>query len=238
MITSKLVWFDIKKLHVSWFTYLSLLLSVIPAYGIAYAIKNLNGPFNIYHITSFYALLGSILCVVLSMRLFTDDIHNEILTLLFNKKENRKKYLFAKFIGAIYVGFLFGIICTLVIIGSEQYLKINTGNLYLKSIINYILFTSFYVLLFFYLSTFYRKVTVLFVIAVLSISFLPNLIMTAIDSKMFPDIVVNIIEYTPIYFLPIKIGSHNFSSMEYIITLLSIVFLFFLSTYSILRQDY
>lgn len=239
MITSKLILLDIKKIHLNWFIYFSIILSVIPAYGIAYAIKNLHGPFSIYHITSFYSLFGTILCVIISMRLFTDDLYNEVHTLLYSNKDNRKKYLISKVIGSIYIGILFGITCVFVIFTSVEYLNINVNNsIYIKSIINYVMFSSFYSILFFFISTFYRKVTFLFVIAILSISFLPNLISTILDSNLFSDKINNVIENLPFYFLPLMIGSHNFSNTQYILTLLSILLVFYLAIKSLLRQDY
>lgn len=239
MITKRLLWLDIKKIHSSWFTYFSLLLSIFPAYGMVYAIKNLHGPFTILHVTSFYSLFGSIFCVILSMRLFTDDIYHEVFSLIFDKVAHRKRYLVGKLLGSIYVGILFGLICMFVIFTSVEYLRIHVDNhIYLKSFLNYILFSAFYSLLFFFISIFYRKVTVLFVIAVLSVSFLPNLIASILESGIFSKGVIHFVHDVPFYFLPIRIGSHNFSNVDYIIVLFSIVLLFFLSIKAIIRQDY
>ncbi|WP_071460862.1 P-loop NTPase family protein [Bacillus massilinigeriensis] len=239
MIASKLFWLDVRGLHSKFYLYVALIGSIFPAFGIAYSIKNLDGPFTILHVTSFYALFGSILCVSFGMNLFTKDMGSGVNTLIFNSQTNRKKYVLSKFTGFLYIGLVFGITCSLMTLGMAYYLNSTVElSLYLKSILNYILFSVLYATFFLFISLFYRKVTVLFVIAVLSISFLPNLVSTLLEGNILPASVEKIVEKVPFYFFPILIGSHNLSGMEYLIVALSIVVVLLCSLFAISKQDY
>ncbi|RWZ58680.1 hypothetical protein EQV77_06860 [Halobacillus fulvus] len=239
MIISRVVLFDMKRIFSNWFLYFSLILSFVPAFGIAYSIKNLGGPFTLAHVTSFYALFGTILSVVVAMRLYTADLSNETITLVMNDKVTRVKYLISKFLGFSLVGLVFGLFCAGTVFFIKEYLSLSPdGMLYVKTIVNYVLFTTLYTILFFFASIYYRSVAALFVIAVLSISFLPNLISTIMDSGSLPASVSAAIEYLPFYYFPILIGSHNLAGIEYLMVAAFLIVLFAGSLFSIRRQDY
>ncbi|WP_117149615.1 hypothetical protein [Paraliobacillus zengyii] len=239
MIVSRVVLYDMKKIFSDWFLYMSLILSFLPAMGIAYAIKNLDGPFTLEHVTSFYALFGTIMSVVVAMRLYTDDLSNETITLVINNKKNRVKYLLSKVFGFALVGLVFGVLCALTLLFVKEYLAVlPESSLYLKTIVNYTLFTTLYTILFFFISIFYRNVAAIFVIAVLSISFLPNLFGTLLDSGSLPESLNTVIESLPIYYLPILIGSHNLDGVQYLTVAVFLLVFFLGSFFAIRSRDY
>ncbi|MUV37562.1 hypothetical protein JNUCC1_01368 [Lentibacillus sp. JNUCC-1] len=238
MKVSKLVAFDVKRIISSWLLYLALGLSFLAAFGIAYSIKHLSGPFTMSHITSFYAMFGSIFSAVIGMRLFSVDLSSETISLLLNTKTNRVKYGLSKMIGFGIVGLIFGIACAVTVYITKIYTGVDVEQmLYWKSILNYVLFTMFYAALFFTISLFYRKVTVLFVVAVLAVSFLPNLLDTLLQADL-PAFLASSIEHLPLYFFPIYIGSHNLELLQYGVVFGSIALLAVLSFTFIQKQDY
>lgn len=239
MKISRMVSFDMKQVFRHWFFYTALILSFLPAFGIAYSIKNLGGPFTIDHVTSFYALFGTILSVVMAMMLYTKDLTNETMTLMVNQKQNRARYLAAKVISSGLVGLSFGVFCALTVFFAQSYIGADVeALLYVKTIVNYTLFTILYMVLFFFISIFYQSVAALFVIAVLAISFLPNLMATALGNMSLPGVVETVIEHLPIYYLPHLIGPHNIDGIQYGIAAAFILVFYFGSYTSIRRQDY
>jgi hypothetical protein len=109
MRISKLVFYDFKNIMTSWITYFSIALCILPAFGIAYSVANLNGPFEVIQLTYFFAFFGTLLVVINAMLPFTKDISHNTITLMMNTKSNRVKYYIAKVITIGIAGLIFGI---------------------------------------------------------------------------------------------------------------------------------
>ncbi len=240
MKISKLVFYDFKNIMTSWITYFSIALCILPAFGIAYSVANLNGPFEVIQLTYFFAFFGTLLVVINAMLPFTKDISHNTITLMMNTKSNRVKYYIAKVITIGIAGLIFGIAGNLSTYFLAAYAGLEMpGELMWQIILHFILYTLFYGTLFLTISTFYNNVLALFIVALLSIMLLPSLLDGILMWDGLSEWVNTFIrEYLPLYFLPEVTGSHNWLSAHYVSSAAGIILIAVIGLIKIQKRDY
>lgn len=240
MRISKIVSYDLKIIMTSWVTYFSLLLCILPSFGIAYSIANLKGPFEVIHIIYFFGFFGTLLVVINAMLTFTKDISQNTIILFMNEKSNRIKYFVSKILIILIVGLLFGFVGSVSIYLLAQYANLEVSlELLGEVIIHYILYTLFYGVLFLTTSVFYKNIVTLFIIALITIMLAPTLLDGLLMWDGLSELTSTIIlEYLPLYFLPEVVGSQNWSNENYISTIIVIIVIAALGLIKIRKQDY
>lgn len=240
MIFKRQLGYDIKGVLTDWVLYLGLIMSILPAIGIIYSIKEWGGPFDMVQVTYFYTFFGSVLSVITAIRPFVKDLQNNTIVLFMNQTSNRFKYYASKTVSSAFVGFLFGIVGTGVIYFGASYADISMETeLYYLIIIHYILFTLFYGSVFLAFSTFVKSPIGLIVTAILSILLLPTLLEVPLYIDNVPEFVITFItDYLPLNFAPEVIGSHDFSTGQYISIVVWIFLLIVLGMMKMKRTDY
>lgn len=240
MRISKLVTYDLKNILTSWLTYFSLFLCIMPAVAIAYSIVNLKGPFEVTHITSFFAFFGTLLVVINAMLPFTKDISQNTIVIFMNEKSNRVTYYLAKSITIALVGLLFGVVGALstYILASYASLEVSSKLLALI-VLHFILYALFYGTLFLTISLFYNNVLALFIVGMLSIMLLPGLLEGLMMWDGLPNSIGTFItEYFPLYFISEVIGSHEWTVGHYVSTVVSIILFIAVGLVKVRKRDY
>lgn len=204
--------------------YFGLIMSILPAVGIIYSI-NQWGDFDTMQVTSFYTFFGSVIAVITAIRPFVKDLQNNTIVLFMNQTSNRYKYYASKIVSSAFVGLIFGLAGTFVIALGAGYADIVFDQaLYYQMVIHYILFTLFYGSVFLALSTFIKNPVGLIVMAILSIFLLPSLLQVPFYIEQTPEFINTfIMEYLPFNFAPDVIGSHDFSTEQYVSTVCFII---------------
>lgn len=240
MRISKLVTYDLKNILTSWLTYFSLFLCILPAFGIAYSIANLEGPFGVVQLTYFYAFFGTLLVVISAMLPFTKDISQNTIVLFMNEKSNRIKYYLAKTITIALVGLLFGIVGALSTYFLAEYASLEvSGELLGLIVLHFVLYTLFYGTLFLTISVFYNNVLALFIVALISIMLLPGLLEGLMMWDGLPNAIGTFItEYFPPYFLSEVVGSHEWTAGHYISTSIGIIVIIIIGLLKVRNRDY
>lgn len=240
MRISKIVSYDLKNIMTSWLTYFSIVLCVLPAFGIAYSVANFKGPFEVIQLTYFFAFFGSLLVVIIAMLSFTKDLSQNTITLLMNEKSSRMKYYISKVITIGVTGLIFGIAGTLSTYFLAEYARLEMSNeLFWQITVHYILYALFYGTLFLTISTFYTNVLALFIIAILSIVLLPTLLDGLLMWSGLPESIGTFIaDWLPLYFISETIGSHNWITEHYISTIIAIVLFIVIGLMRIRTKDY
>lgn len=241
MRISKLVSYDLKNIMTSWLTYFSIVLCVLPAFGIAYSVANFKGPsFEVIQLTYFFAFFGSLLVVIIAMLSFTKDLSQNTITLMMNEKSTRIQYYIAKVITIAIIGLIFGIAGTLSTYLLAEYAGLEMASeLFWQITVHYILYALFYGTLFLTISTFYTNVLALFIVAVLSIMMLPTLFDGLLLWNDLPEWMGTFItDWLPLYFISETIGSHNWIAEHYISTIIAIVLFIVIGIMRIRTKDY
>ncbi|MGO1922480.1 MAG: hypothetical protein ACTH14_01485 [Jeotgalicoccus sp.] len=241
MRISKLVSYDLKNIMTSWLTYFSIVLCVLPAFGIAYSVANFKGPsFEVIQLTYFFAFFGSLLVVIIAMLSFTKDLSQNTITLMMNEKSKRIQYYIAKVITIAIIGLIFGIAGTLSTYLLAEYAGLEMASeLFWQITVHYILYALFYGTLFLTISTFYTNVLALFIVAVLSIMMLPTLFDGLLLWNDLPEWMGTFItDWLPLYFISETIGSHNWIAEHYISTIIAIVLFIVIGIMRIRTKDY
>lgn len=236
----QIIKYDILNIFKSPLFYFLILLSIFPSIAISYSIKELKGPFDLQHITSFYALFGSISAYIFTIGVFTKDLTNETISFFMNNKSSRQSYILAKMISIFWVGLIFGLVgiitvhsCHVIYLGNE--IPYNT---YFEMLLNYILFSLFFGLLFLLVSLFYRNIISYYIVGLLFITFIPGIISSILFWEETPELVVTIVDHIPLYTLPAFLGGNALEVSHYISVICSIVILIILNTVLVKKRDY
>lgn len=240
MKISKIVMYDMMAAFRSWFTYFSLILCILPAFGIAYSIKNFEAPFDTTHLIAFFAFFGSLLVVINAMLPFTKDLSQNTIILMMNQSANRMKYFLAKMISIGCVGLLFGLVSLASTYILANYVSLEfDAEFFWKIPLTYVIYTLFFGGLFLLISIYFSNVAALFIIALISIVLLPSLLNGLMYWDKIPDSVVNFVEDSlPLYYLPDLISNLEWQSSFYISSLVAIALFTLLGMLLIRRKDY
>lgn len=230
---------EVKNILKKQWLYFSLIISVLLASALVYAIKFMQGPFTIKAISGFYGIGSTIALAIFCTKLYLDDLGSGTITLFFSSQKNRKTYLVGKLLAALLLGFLFGGVCALVLLISSAYLgwEIKLLEFIIEPILIYILFSLFYMLLFFLIGIFERNTNNLIIITIITVLAIPSVV-ERINLEKASVIVREIINHVPIFFMVQGTKYLQLSSDKLIILSSLIVVLFMTCYYLIGKANY
>lgn len=240
MRIQSIVKYDVINLLKNPLFYFLILLSMFPSFAISFSIKELKGPFDLQHITSFFSLFASISLFILVIGVFTKDISNGTVSFFMNNKSSRVSYITAKIISILVYSFIFGLIGVLTIhLCHVTYIGNATPYItYLDLIINYTIFGLFFGTLFLLISLFYRNIVLYYILGILFITFLPGIITTLLFWERTPDYIVTIVDHIPLYTLPAFLGGNAFELSHYVAIIVSILIIVGLTFIFVKKRDY
>ncbi|MGX1193451.1 ABC transporter permease [Metabacillus sp. SLBN-84] len=201
-----------------------------PAILISYLILiGTAASFNIKHVSNFYCMLGMLAAVLHPLYFVNRDYLSKTVSLINNSKQNRKNYVLANVVIALWVSFIYvtvGIALLLVTkqLGVSGELKISfllgfSANVFLL-VLTFFLFGYFLLL--------YGVVSgAVYGILTASLLFFHNIlsnVLESIDNVFFS----NLVENFPGYFYPVMVASNPLSSLQYLIGCLTLIVLFVL----------
>lgn len=239
MKVSKVLMWEIKNILRNQWLYFSLIISMIFAFALVYAIKFMGGPFTIKAISGFFGIGSTIALAIFCTKLYLDDLSSGTLSLFFSNQKNRKSYLLGKLLASVFLGFIFGGVCSITLISSSLYLgwEINLIGSIIEPISIYILFSIFYMLLFFLIGIFQRDTITLISITLITVLAIPSIV-ERINIEKASDIVKLILNNVPIFFLVQGTKILQLSLDKVVILGLCSVVLFMTSYYFIGKTDY
>ena len=231
---------EVRKLLKNKLLYGSILLSILFASALTYAIKFQGGPFTIRAISGFYGIGATLAIAILCTKMYLDDLASGTISLFFSSKKNRISYLVGKLLAAVFLGFLFGVICSIVMMCSSFFLGWNIKLLsyVILPILIYILFSVFYMLLFFLIGIFQRKPTTIISLAIVFILAIPVLLDNITHYNRIPNVIKQIINNFPLMYLIQGTKFLQLSFLKVIISIISVIVLFVINCYFITRKDY
>ncbi|MEK3808489.1 ABC transporter permease [Bacillus sp. FSL H8-0547] len=201
-----------------------------PAILISYLILiGTAASFNIKHVSNFYCMLGMLAAVLHPLYFVNRDYLSKTVSLINNSKQNRKNYVLANVVIALWVSFIYvtvGIALLLVTkqLGVSGELKISfllgfSANVFLL-VLTFFLFGYFLLL--------YGVVSgAVYGILTASLFFFHNILSNLLESidNVF---ISNLVENFPGYFYPVMVASNPLSSLQYLIGCLTLIVLFVL----------
>ena len=209
----------LKELITSGIIIIGVIVALIPPVILMYYIINYGShSFYIKHISNFFCIFGLYIGVLSPLYFINRDFSMDTITLVCNTKENRIASLFYSLIG----------VATVLIANNLGV----TGDLNINFIIgffcNLTITIVFYYLFSYLLFSFLIKSNVVFSLLTLLLLFIPNMISNILYSTQ-NELLNNLFEKIPMYFLPIYAGSNIMEGSQYIISILSICILYTLS---------
>ncbi len=208
---------------------MGLLGALGPALIISYFILKGNTSFHIKHVSNFYCMLGMLAAVLHPLYFVNRDYSSKTISLINNSKQNRKNYVLANVIIALFVSLIYSAIGIVLLLVTKQ-LGV-PGELQASFLLGFFVNVFLLVLTFFlfgYLLLLYgvRSGAVYVILTALLLfvhNILSNLLMSS-HNKFLSDLIENF----PGYFYPVMVGSNPLSTLQYLIGCLTIIVLFVL----------
>lgn len=221
----------LKELITSGIIIIGVIVAVIPPVILMYYIINYgSNSFYIKHISNFFCIFGLYIGVLSPLYFINRDFSMDTITLVCNTKENRIAYLNANVLLAFFLSLFYSSIGVATVL-IANYLGV-TGDLTVNFIIGFLcnltITIVFYYLFSYLLFSFFIKSNVVFSFLTLLLLFIPNIISNILYSTQ-NELLNNLFEKIPMYFLPIYAGSNIMEISQYIISILSICILYTLS---------
>ena len=239
MKVSKVLMLEMKNILRNRWLYVSLIISIVLALGLVYAIKFLQGPFTIKAISGFYGIGSTVALAVFCTKLYVDDLSSGTVSLFFSNKKNRRSYFLGKLLAAVFLGILFGGVCAIVLIGASYYLgwQVNLIGYIIEPILIYVLFSVFNMELFFLFGIFYKNTNMLIVTTLITVLAVPSVV-ERINVEKASNLVKHMIRNVPVFFMVQDTKYLQLSSYKAIVLSIFIVVLFVSSYYCICKTDY
>ncbi|MEZ7542621.1 ABC transporter permease [Streptococcus salivarius] len=221
----------LKELITSGIIIIGVIVALIPPVILMYYIINYGShSFYIKHISNFFCIFGLYIGVLSPLYFINRDFSMDTITLVCNTKENRIAYLNANVLLAFFLSLFYSLIGVATVLIANN-LGV-TGDLNINFIIgffcNLTITIVFYYLFSYLLFSFLIKSNVVFSLLTLLLLFIPNMISNILYSTQ-NELLNNLFEKIPMYFLPIYAGSNIMEGSQYIISILSICILYTLS---------
>lgn len=219
-----------RELIVSGILFIGITITLVPPSMLTYFIINKGDTiFYIKHISNFFCIFGLYIAILNSLHFINRDFTMGTIELVCNSKENRLGYLNANILLASLLSVIYafvGVVTVLVAkeLGVPGELSFTFLIGFFFNIILSIIFYSLFCLLLFYLSI---NSNIVFSFLTLLLLFIPNIISNILYS-MRNELFNNIFEKIPLYFMPIFAGSNIMGTIQYIISIFSIYFLYML----------
>ncbi|WP_130860526.1 ABC transporter permease [Gracilibacillus phocaeensis] len=203
-----------------------LLGALVPALLVTYYILTNSTPFYIKYISNFYCMLGMLAAVLHPLYLVNRDYSFKTISLINNSRQNRKNYVFANIVVALYVSLFYaalgvGLLLVTHQLGVPGELKASfllgfSANVFLL-VLTFFLFG--YVLLLYGL----RSGAVYGILTALLL-FVHNILANVLES-INNGLLSSFIEHFPFYFYPVMVGSNPLSPLQYAIGCLTLIVL-------------
>lgn len=220
-----------KELIVSGIMEIGIIVTLIPPGILIYYIINYgSSSFYIKHISNFFCIFGLYASVLSPLYFINRDFSMGTITLVCNTKKNRIAYLNANILLAFFFSLIYASIGVVTVLIAKN-LGV-TGAMNIKFIVgffcNITITIVFYYLLCYLLFSFFIKSNVVFSLLTLLLLFIPSVISNILYST-HNELLNNLFEKIPMYFLPIYAGSNIMDISQYIISILGIFILYILS---------
>jgi ABC-2 type transport system permease protein len=221
--------YNLKELFKRGHLVVGMLGALGPALIVTYYILTNTTPFNIKYVSNFYCMLGMLAAVLHPLYLVNRDYSSKTISLINNSKQNRKKYVLANVIVALFVS-LFYVALGLCLLLVTKQLGV-PGELKVSFLLGFSINVFLLVLTFFlfgYALLLYgvRSGAVYGILTALLL-FVHNVLANIMNS-IHNGILFSLIENFPGYFYPIMVGSNPLSPLQYSIGCLTLIVLFVL----------
>lgn len=225
----KYVNYNLKELFKKGHLVVGLLCALGPALIMSYFILNETTPFYIKHVSNFYCMLGMFAAVLHPLYLVNRDYSSKTISLINNSKQNRKNYMLANVVIALFVSLLYvalgiGLLLVTKQLGVPGELEVS---FLLGFFVNAFLLVLTYFLFGYILLLYGVRSGAVYVILTAMILFFPNLlsnILVSINNKFLSGLIENF----PGYFYPVMVGSNPLSFLQYFIGVFTLIILFVL----------
>ncbi|PDY27055.1 ABC transporter permease [Bacillus thuringiensis] len=221
--------YNLKELFKKGHLAVGLLGALGPALIISYFILKGNTSFHIKHVSNFYCMLGMLAAVLHPLYFVNRDYSSKTISLINNSKQNRKNYVLANVIIALFVSLIYSAIGIVLLLVTKQ-LGV-PGELQASFLLGFFVNVFLLVLTFFlfgYLLLLYGvRSGAVYVILTALLLFVHNILSNLLMSS-HNKFLSGLIENFPGYFYPVMVGSNPLSTLQYLIGCLTIIVLFVL----------
>jgi ABC-2 type transport system permease protein len=225
----KYVSYNLKELFKKGHLAVGVLGAIGPALIMSYFILTETTPFYIKHVSNFYCMLGMFAAVLHPLYFVNRDYSSKTISLINNSKQNRKNYVLANVVIALFVSLLYVAlgICLLLVtkqLGVPGELKVS---FLLGFFVNVFLLVLTYFLFGYILLLYGVRSGAVYAILTAMLLFLPN-ILANILGNIHNEFLSGLIENFPGYFYPVMVGSNPLSLLQYFIGCFTLIVLFVL----------
>ncbi|WP_026675351.1 ABC transporter permease [Alkalihalobacterium bogoriense] len=210
-----------------------LLVGVLAAFAPAIVMSALilteTTPFYIKHVSSFYCMLGMLAAVLHPLYFVNRDYSSKAISLINNSKQNRKNYVMANVVIALYVSLLYVVLGIGLLLVTKQ-LGV-PGELEVSFLLgfsaNFFLLVLTYFLFGYLLFLYGIRSGAIYLILTVMLLFIPNILSNILYSTN-NSFLSGLIENFPGYFYPALVGSNPLSLLQYSIGCVILLVLFLL----------
>ncbi|ENH97650.1 hypothetical protein J416_04371 [Gracilibacillus halophilus YIM-C55.5] len=221
--------YNLKELFKKGYLVLGVLAALVPALIISYFILTGTTSFNIKHVSNFYCMLGMLAAVLHPLYLVNRDYSSKTASLINNSKQNRKNYVLANVVIALFVSLLYVAVGIVLLLVTKQLGvpgKLEVSFLLGFSANVFLLVLTFFLLGYILLLFGVRSGAVYFILTAMLL-FLHNILINVIESTQ-REFLSGLIENFPGYFYPVMVGSNPLSPLQYFIGCFTLIVLFLL----------
>lgn len=221
--------YNLKELFKKGHLVVGVLGALGPALMVTYYILTNTTPFNIKYVSNFYCMLGMLAAVLHPLYLVNRDYSSKTISLINNSKQNRKNYVLANVVIALFVSLLYTALGIGLLLVTKQ-LGVS-GELKLSFLLGFSLNVFLLVLTFFlfgYVLLLYgvRSGAVYGILTALLL-FFHNILHQVLETT-HNGFLSSLIENFPGYFYPVMVGSNPLSPLQYFIGCFTLIVLFVL----------
>ncbi|ASS90954.1 ABC transporter permease [Aeribacillus pallidus] len=225
----KYVSYNLKELFKKGHLAVGVLGAIGPALIMSYFILTETTPFYIKHVSNFYCMLGMFAAVLHPLYFVNRDYSSKTISLINNSKQNRKNYVLANVVIALFVSLLYVAlgICLLLVtkqLGVPGELKVS---FLLGFFVNVFLLVLTYFLFGYILLLYDVRSGAVYAILTAMLLFLPNILANILEN-IHNEFLSGLIENFPGYFYPVMVGSNPLSLLQYFIGCFTLIVLFVL----------
>lgn len=198
-----------------------------PALIISYFILKGNTSFNIKHVSNFYCMLGMLAAVLHPLYFVNRDYSTKTITLINNSKQNRKNYVLANVVIALFVSLLYAAMGIGLLLVTKQLGvpgELQTSFL-LGFFVNVFLLVLTYFLFGYILLLYSVRNGAIYGILTALLLFIHN-VLSNVLVRTQNKFLSGLIENFPGYFYPVTVGSNPLSPVQYLVGCFTLIILF------------
>lgn len=221
--------YNLKELFKKGYLAVGVLGALGPALIMSYFILTGNTSFNIKHVSNFYCMLGMLAAVLHPLYFVNRDYSSKTISLINNSKQNRKNYVLANVVIALFVSLLYAAIGIGLLLVTKQ-LGVSgelQASFLLGFFVNVFLLVLTYFLFGYILLLYGVRSGAVYGILTALLLFIHNILSNLLVSN-HNEFLSGLIENFPGYFYPVMVGSNPLSPLQYLIGCLTLIILYVL----------